>query len=209
MASSIVAGYESCGLHRKPYPNPSSRAALFWNPFSKLSLSNWQNDPICFSIKKMQTRYRTKRNSFAVYANSVPGAPLPSGPPPNSHSLSWIIGLVISLILPFFTNKWGPLWVIKNRIENAVQRVEDVVEAVEKVAEKVDEIAEDIADDLPQGKLKDLVEMIENVAEKTAKTADSLDNVIDKAQEAEERLEEIVAESLAKMPENSPKEKQN
>ncbi|CAA0827878.1 Unknown protein [Striga hermonthica] len=209
MASSIVAEYKSFGLHRKPYPNPSSRAARFWNPFSRSSLSNRQTDPMCFSIKKMQTHYKTKRNSFAVYANSVPGAPLPSTPPPNSHPLSWIIGVLISLMLPFFTNKWGPLWVVKNRIENAVQRVEDVVEAVEKVAGKIDEIAEDIADDLPQGKLKDLVEMVENVAEKTAKTADSLDNVIDKAQEAEDRLEEIVAESLAKMPKNSPKEKQN
>lgn len=54
------------------------------------------------------------------------------------------------------------------------------MEAVEKVAENVDKIAEDIADDLPQGKLRDLVESIENIAEKTAKTADCLDNVIDK-----------------------------
>ncbi|KAK6114815.1 hypothetical protein DH2020_007084 [Rehmannia glutinosa] len=148
------------------------------------------------------------RNSFGVYANSVPGDPLPSGPPSNSHPMSWILGLVVSFVLPFFTNKWGPLWVLKNRISNAVQTVEDIVEAVEKVAEEVDKIAEDIADDLPQGKLRNLVELVENMAEKTAKTADCLDNVIDKVQEAEDQVDDIV-ESLAKKPKNSPKESQN
>lgn len=122
--------------------------------------------------------------------------------------------MVVSFILPFFSSKWGPLWVIKSKkyyliihnflrsctilvngdmrnetdgdygdadkLENAVQTVEDIVEAVEKVAENVDKIAEDIADDLPQGKLRDLVEMVEHMAEKTAKTADCLDDVIDK-----------------------------
>ncbi|CAA0809931.1 Unknown protein [Striga hermonthica] len=154
----------------------------------------------------LQSHSKIKRDSFVVYANNVPGAPLPSGPPPNSHPKSWIIGLVLSLVLPFFTHKWGPLWVVKSRIDNAVQTVEDIVEAVEKVAEKVDEIAEDIAEDLPDGKLKDFVELIENVAEKTAKTADCIDNVIDKAQEAEDEVEEMISKSLVKKPKSSAKQ---
>ncbi|GFP89766.1 hypothetical protein PHJA_001120400 [Phtheirospermum japonicum] len=161
----------------KPYPRSQ---ALAWNPISRLSLSNFK-DQIDFLGNKtrVQSNINTKRNSFAVYANSVPGVPSPSGPP-SSHPMGWILGLVVSIVLPFFTNKWGPLWVLKNRIMDTVQSVENIVEAVEKVAEKVDEIAEDIGDDLPQGKLKDLVHLVENMAEKTAKTADCIDNVIDK-----------------------------
>ncbi|KAI3464479.1 hypothetical protein Pfo_021142 [Paulownia fortunei] len=206
MASSIIVGHKSStGLYLKPYPR--SRA-LSWNPISKLSVSKCK-DEIGFWGNKTRVQFdsKTKRNSFSVYANSVPGAPLPSGPPP-SNSMSWILGLVVSFLLPFFTNKWGPLWVIKNRIETAVETVEHIVEAVEKVAEEVDKIAEDIADDLPQGKLKNLVEFVEDMAEKTAKTADCLDNIIDKVQEAEDQVEDIV-ESVAKQAKKSPKEAQD
>ncbi|KAL0326224.1 UNVERIFIED_CONTAM: hypothetical protein Sradi_5191700 [Sesamum radiatum] len=195
MASPMIVGHKSTALIRtKPYPR--SQQVLCWNPISKLGMiSKCRDDGISFWGNKtgvMSNNYKTKRNClFVVYANSVPGAPLPSGPPP-SKSMSWILGLVVSFILPFFTNKWGPLWVIKNRIDTAVQTVENIVEAVEKVAGEVDKIAEDISDDLPQGKLKDLVDFVENVAEKTAKTADSLDNIIDKVQEAEDKVEDIV-----------------
>lgn len=55
-----------------------------------------------------------------------------------------------------------------------------MVEAVEEVAEKVDKFAEHIADDLPEGKLKNALERIEHVAERVAKDADQLDHAIDK-----------------------------
>lgn len=43
------------------------------------------------------------------------------------------------------------------------------MEVVEKVAEEVDKVAEDIADDLPDGKLKNVVDFVEEMAEKTAR----------------------------------------
>ncbi|KAG8378300.1 hypothetical protein BUALT_Bualt08G0123100 [Buddleja alternifolia] len=148
--------------------------------------------------------------NFVVYADhdSAAGGSLPSGSSSNSIK-GWILGMV-SLVLPFFTNKWGPLWVLKNRIENAVETVEEIVETVEKVAEEVDKIAENISDDLPEGKIKDLVELVENVAEKTAKSADSLDDLIDKVylanvQEAEDQMESFV-ESLDEEAKKSSKE---
>ncbi|KAK6114826.1 hypothetical protein DH2020_007095 [Rehmannia glutinosa] len=204
MASSIIVGHKSTSNFHMIKPYPRSQA-LYWSPISRLSFLNSTEKMGSFGNKmRLQSNNSHFRNSFGVYANSVPGDPLPSGPPSNSHK-SWILGLVVSFVLPFFTNKWGPLWVLKNRIENAVQTVEDIAEAVEKVAAEVDKIAEDMADDLPQGKLKNLVELVENVAEKTAKTADSLDNVIDKIQEAQDEVEDIV-ESLAKQAKNPPKE---
>ncbi|XP_011097836.1 uncharacterized protein LOC105176659 [Sesamum indicum] len=195
MASSIIFGHKSTALiPTKPYAR-TQQQVLCWNPISTLGMiSKCRVDENCSwgDKTRVMSDNKMKRNRlFVVYANSVPGAPLPSGPPP-SKSMSWILGFVVSFILPFFTNKWGPLWVIKNRIDTAVQTVENMVEAVEKVAGEVDKIAEDIADDLPQGKLKDLVDFVEDMAEKTAKTADSLDNIIDKVQEAEDQVEHIV-----------------
>lgn len=179
-SSSIIFAQNYAGSYTKP----STRfPSLAWNPISRLAVSKCKNDELSFWGSKTRLQYdsRDQRKSFLVCANTAPGVPPPaSGPPSSSHPMSWVIGLVVSFILPFFTNKWGPLWVIKNKLETTVQTVEDIVEAVEKVAERVDEIAEDIADDLPQGKLRDLVELVEHVAEKTHKTADSLDNVIDK-----------------------------
>ncbi|KAL6512055.1 hypothetical protein OROGR_021652 [Orobanche gracilis] len=240
-STSIIVGFNSssAGLCKKPYPTRSQAALSAWNLTSRLSLSKWNDGVICFSGNKtipVQSDNKNKRNSFAVYANSVPGAPSPFGPPmplpvpapgtviwyqtlmwrlpigvehtsrgyptPNRGChvsvWSWIIGLVVTFVLPFLTNKWGALWELKNKVLGAVQTVEDIVEAVERVAEKVDEIAEEIGDDVPQGKLKDLVELVGHVAEKTAKTADCLDNVIDKVQEAEVQVEDMIVESIAK-----------
>ncbi|KAH6759241.1 hypothetical protein C2S51_019476 [Perilla frutescens var. frutescens] len=193
-SSSIFIAQISAGSHTKQC---TRFPALAWNPISRFSVSKCKNDELSFWGSKTRLQYdrsrSDQRNSFVVCANTAPGVPPPaSGPPSSSHPMSWIIGFVVSFILPFFSSKWGPLWVIKNKLENAVQTVEDIVEAVEKVAERVDKIAEDIGDDLPQGKLRDLVEMVENVAEKTAKTADSLDNVIDKVQDAGDKMDDIV-----------------
>ncbi|KAL3845553.1 hypothetical protein ACJIZ3_002956 [Penstemon smallii] len=201
MANSIVVGHKLSAGHLHMM-KPCSRFS--WNPISQFKDEIWRSNKTLIVQQYCVTKI--KRKSFAVYASGgVPGAPLPSAPPPSSSIKSWIVGFVVSIILPFFTHKWGPLWILKNRIDIAVQRVEDIVEAVEKVAEEVDKIAENMADDLPEGKLKNLVEFVEDMAEKTAKTADSLDNIIDKVQEAEDQVENIV-ESIAKEAKNSPKQ---
>ncbi|KAL2538581.1 uncharacterized protein Fot_19972 [Forsythia ovata] len=197
MANSIV-GYISTGLHIRPC---SRIRVLTWNPISKLGISKKEDQSCFWSNSLGQSNNIIKRN-FVVYASSVPGAPLPSDPSSNSIR-SWILGMVVSIVLPFFTHKWGPLWVLKNRIENAVQTVENVVEVVEKMAEEVEKIAEDIVEDLPEGQLKNIAHFVEEIADKTAKNADSLGDLIDKVQEAEEKVECIV-ESINDEAKKSP-----
>ncbi|XP_042049566.1 uncharacterized protein LOC121795175 [Salvia splendens] len=191
-SSSIVVAHNSAVF------SGTRSQALSWNPISRLAVSKRKSDELSFWAAKKTVLRHTTRKSFVVSANTAPGVPPAAAPPPSSKPMSWILGLVVSFILPFFTNKWGPLWVIKNKLENAVQTVENIVEAVEKVADSVDKIAEDIADDLPEGsKLRDLVEKVESLAEKTAKTADSLDDVIDKVQEAGDHVDDIVCATKA------------
>ncbi|KAI3464600.1 hypothetical protein Pfo_021263 [Paulownia fortunei] len=134
--------------------------------------------------------YNTHRRNFS--ANSFqPGAPLPSQPP--SSSWSWVLGIVLTIILPFVGNKWGPLLKFKQEVDTTVETIEEIVEVVEKVAEAVDKVAEDISDVLPEGgKLKKVMDIVEDVAEKTAKDAHIVGDAIDKFQEVEEKVENIV-----------------
>ncbi|KAK4429583.1 hypothetical protein Salat_1258900 [Sesamum alatum] len=130
------------------------------------------------SYTRMQN-YNTHTRKFSVYSVQ-PGAPLPPQPP--SSSLSWILGIVLTIILPFVGNKWGPLLKFKTEFDTAIETIEEIVEVVEKVAEVVDKVAEDISDDLPDGgKLKKVVDVVEDVAEKTAQDARTVGDVIDKA----------------------------
>uniref|UniRef100_A0A2N9J0V0 Uncharacterized protein n=1 Tax=Fagus sylvatica TaxID=28930 RepID=A0A2N9J0V0_FAGSY len=113
----------------------------------------------------------TSRRDVAVYS-SAPGPSIPSNPSNPGQWKVWIVGVIASVILPFFGIKFGPLLKIKKEVDTMVQTAEDVVEAVEKVAEEVDKVAEEIKERLPAGgKLRVAVTYIENVAERTAKDA--------------------------------------
>ncbi|CAA2956802.1 Hypothetical predicted protein [Olea europaea subsp. europaea] len=114
----------------------------------------------------------------------------------NLFRRNWILGIILTIILPFGTNKWGPLSKLKNEVDTVVETIEQITEVVEKVAEVVDKVAEDIADDLPEGgRFRKAVVLIENVAEQTAKDAHLLEDIIHKVQGVEEDVESIV-ESL-------------
>jgi hypothetical protein len=116
----------------------------------------------------------------AVYS-SAPGPSIPSNPSNPGQWKVWIVGVIASVILPFFGIKFGPLLKIKKEVDTMVQTAEDVVEAVETVAEEVDKVAEEIKERLPAGgKLRVAVTYIENVAERTAKDAQMVDDIIDK-----------------------------
>ncbi|KAG6624519.1 uncharacterized protein LOC122298645 [Carya illinoinensis] len=118
-----------------------------------------------------------------------PGPLVPSNPSPGSWNV-WIAGILASIILPFLGFKWGPLMKLKSEVDTVVQIAEDVTETIERVAEKVEDVAEEVADHLPAGgKLKDAAMFIENLARETAKDAHLVDEVIDKVQEIEDKVE--------------------
>ncbi|VFQ86767.1 unnamed protein product [Cuscuta campestris] len=119
------------------------------------------------------------------------GIPLPpsaSSPDTYNPLKGWLIGILISAVIPFFRHKLGSFMQIKN----AISEVEEVVHGVEKVAEVVDKAAEEIGGKLPAGKLKDAVGVVERAAEKADKDAEALGEIIDKVEEVEETVEEGV-----------------
>lgn len=142
---------------------------------------------------RMQS-YITQTRKFSVNSSNgvQPSAPLPPDQPPSSY-LKWIIGLVVSIIVPSTSNTWVPLLQLKKDVDTAVETIEEIVEVVEKVAEIIDKVAEEISDDLREGgKLKIAVDIVEDVAEAAARDARTVGDAIDKFQEVEEKIENIV-----------------
>lgn len=117
------------------------------------------------------------KRKFVVCCNGS----LPS--PPSSNPFSgWVIGILLSVALPFFRFKWGSLLQLKNKVEDVIETVEDVVDGVEKVAEKIDEVAEHIGNTLPESQLKNVLKAVENFSEDTAEVAHAAGDFIDQIQ---------------------------
>ncbi|XP_071732360.1 uncharacterized protein [Rutidosis leptorrhynchoides] len=135
----------------------------------------------------------TRRN-FVIRSNITPppGVPIPSGSPSGSMR-NWIVGIVLTLVLPFFTHKWGPLLTLKNKVDTAVNSVEYIIETIEEVATKVDHVIDDITDDLPaNSQLRKTMEAVDRVVEGVAKSAHIADDIIDKVEAVEDKLEAII-----------------
>lgn len=123
--------------------------------------------------------------------NPPPEAPLPSGSPSGS-TRNWIVGIVLTFILPFFTHKWGPWLLLKSKFDQKIETTEHVVKAIENVAERVDKVIDSITDDLPDSNLKKALEHLDEIAEGVAKSAHAADDIIIKVEEAEDKIESLI-----------------
>ncbi|KAG5063944.1 hypothetical protein AAZX31_02G196100 [Glycine max] len=148
----------------------------------------------CFSLPEQNLGLRfqkdaTKKMSMVVYA-SIPPGNLPSADSFPGSWKAWMIGTVVAALLSFTTNKWGPLLLLKEKIETTIEQAERVADIVEEVAERVDKIAEGAAKNLPEGKLQDVAEFVENVAENVDKLAEEAGDLLEKV---EDKQEEVVS----------------
>ncbi|KAH0681396.1 hypothetical protein KY285_022404 [Solanum tuberosum] len=117
--------------------------------------------------------------------------------PPSSNPLTgWVIGILLSIALPFFRFKWGSLLQIKNKVEDVIETIEEVVDGVEMMAEKIDEVAEHIGSVLPESQLKNVLKAVEDFSEDTAEVAHAAGDFIDQVQEVGLKAEEISEKKL-------------
>ncbi|KAF6170286.1 hypothetical protein GIB67_042976 [Kingdonia uniflora] len=150
--------------------------------------------PCLINIKRAGGRARqTIKMDMNAVNNVIPGgAPLPSGSPFPGWS-NWMLLTLIPMILPFFKSKWGPLLLLKQRADTILQEVEDMAELVEDAARKVDRIADDVTEKLPEGsKLKKVISMVDHVVEDTIKVADLAEEIIDRVQDVEQKVETLI-----------------
>ncbi|PQQ16622.1 uncharacterized protein Pyn_16713 [Prunus yedoensis var. nudiflora] len=124
---------------------------------------------------------------------SPPETQGPADKSPLSTWQNWIVGLLLSIIIPSLRHKWGPLLALKSKVDMAVDTVESVTEVVEELAEEVEKVAEQIEDKLPEdAKLKQAMDSIEHLAEDAVKKAEQAKDVIHKVEEVEEEIEKAL-----------------
>ncbi|KAH0758898.1 hypothetical protein KY290_022391 [Solanum tuberosum] len=114
---------------------------------------------------------------------------LPTG---ENSWVNWAVGLGVTV--PTITAR---LLKVTKQVSLAAETVEKVAEAVEKVADDVDKAAEEFAAKLPEGgKLRGIVESIEHLAEETEKDAQVVQDLMDKVEEVDEKLEAFISNQL-------------
>ncbi|XP_071711832.1 uncharacterized protein [Rutidosis leptorrhynchoides] len=157
------------------------------NPFSNIPMHP-------FSIT------RGRWNLMIVYADQKQDAvpPPPASHPPSSTWKNWIIGFLMTFIVPFFTTKGGPIKAFLIKVDNILDSAEQISEVVEVVADKVDKVAEKLSDDMEEGsKIKKTLDFIEQVAEKLEKDAHTAGDFIDKVQEMQDKIEDLMEPVLS------------
>ncbi|KAI3736566.1 hypothetical protein L2E82_26423 [Cichorium intybus] len=207
----------SSAISRCSGANPTSSSkpidqSFFFNPltktpFLKSNKSAWNlHGRSCRSLQYLSMSMNLQRPTLLRQSNinPPPEAPLPSGSPSGSLR-NWIVGLVLTFILPFFTHKWGSWLLLKNQVDQKIEATEHVVKAVESVADKLDKVIDGITDDLPDGsKLKKALEFVDEIAEGVAKTAHVADDFINKqVEETEDKLESLIHRENSKVEEIS------
>uniref|UniRef100_A0A7N1A8W4 Uncharacterized protein n=1 Tax=Kalanchoe fedtschenkoi TaxID=63787 RepID=A0A7N1A8W4_KALFE len=113
------------------------------------------------------------------------------------HWKKWAVGISLWIILPSYRHKLGPVGIIQNKVDEVIETAETATEVVEDVAEGVKYLAEEMEKRLPpkdkHGKAKQALDLVEKLAEETIKTTDLAQEFIDKEEQAEEALEDILA----------------
>ncbi|XP_019190473.1 PREDICTED: uncharacterized protein LOC109184864 [Ipomoea nil] len=167
--------------------NPRSYRGLN-SSFCSLGISVNLRLPLLISTRRNVQLNQTKSKS------DQPDVSPPTGSSSNPLK-GWIVGILLSICLPTFHNKWAPLMQLKNNVDNIVETVEEIADGVEKAAKLVDRVSEVIVDDLPPGELRNAVKSVQNMAEKIDKNAEALGNMIDKVQQIEDMIEERIETS--------------
>ncbi|ONH90642.1 hypothetical protein PRUPE_8G066300 [Prunus persica] len=121
------------------------------------------------------------------------------------HWLKWMLGSILSLMLPFWAQNWGKLKRIEGKAEIVMEEIEDVAEVVEKVANVAEKVSADVADELPDNsKLKETVLLVERASKVAAQDAQLTQDLIHKVETLKqdlgdlETLAEPVLEKIAK-----------
>ncbi|MCL7044678.1 hypothetical protein MKW94_010830 [Papaver nudicaule] len=105
----------------------------------------------------------------------------------------WILGAMLTLILPFWKAKWQKLLQLEAEVEMAVEVVEHVAETVEKVAVVTEKLSMEMANKIPgDGKLKKAVLMVERVSEEAEKDARLAEDILHKVDDLKQDVEKLI-----------------
>ncbi|KAL3843777.1 hypothetical protein ACJIZ3_001180 [Penstemon smallii] len=104
----------------------------------------------------------------------------------------WLLGSVLSLLLPFWKSNRDNLLILEGKAEMVVKDVKEVAEVIEKVATTTDEVLKEVENQLPDNcKLKEAAQVMEHISTVAAQDARLLENIIHKVGEVKQDLEEL------------------
>uniref|UniRef100_A0A5B7BDU0 Uncharacterized protein n=1 Tax=Davidia involucrata TaxID=16924 RepID=A0A5B7BDU0_DAVIN len=154
-------------------------------------LPNLESHPFKVTCK-FTARFKVISMAKGPSDNFQSEAPVPAKPPSPAWK-KWMVGLMLSIILPSFRHKWGPFLVLKSKLDTAIETVESVTEVVEELAEEVEKLAEGVENKLPEDtKLKETMQSVEKLAKEAVKEADLAQELIHKVQDAEKEAEKAL-----------------
>ncbi|KAI3978607.1 hypothetical protein MKX01_015782 [Papaver californicum] len=105
----------------------------------------------------------------------------------------WILGAMLTLILPFWKAKWQKLLRLEAEVNMALEVVEHVAETVEKVAVVTEKLSMEMADKLPgDGKLKKAVLLVERVSQESEKDARLTQDILHKLDDLKQDVEKLI-----------------
>ncbi|KAL3340145.1 hypothetical protein AABB24_028658 [Solanum stoloniferum] len=187
--------------------NPCSSRSLtqIFNPLAISKINNNGDRVLTTTSHRSSVLRKTNKNArdLVVHATAETGdllsSVVPFLPTGENSWVSWAVGL--SVTVPLITAR---LLTVTKQVSLAAETVEKVAEAVEKVADDVDRAAEEFAAKLPEcGKLRGIVESIEHLAEETEKDAQVVQDLMDKVEEVDEKLEAFISNQLIVKVQNS------
>ncbi|KAK6156779.1 hypothetical protein DH2020_011027 [Rehmannia glutinosa] len=109
-----------------------------------------------------------------------------------SNWVKWLLGSIISFMLPLWTNKWHNLLTLEGKAVKVVEEVEVVAEVVEKVATTTDKALAEVVNQLPDNsKLKEAAQIMEHVSSVAAQDAQLIENIFHKAGDVKQDVEEL------------------
>ncbi|KAI3508817.1 hypothetical protein L1887_23834 [Cichorium endivia] len=203
-----ATSFLTCGLSSFPkvscqrFDPLSSTSTTSVNTGSRLSPERSVVAGGCFSLanrKYLSSGHRTSqhgnrsRMEFVVYNGDQVADLLPFGLHLPENWPAWLPGVVLAVVVPFFTNKWGPFAKFKEELDKVEEAVDNVADRMEEMAEKVEDFVGDIADDLPEGsQLRQSLEKVEKVADTIGDNARMVSDIVDKMDEMEAKLENIL-----------------
>nr|GMD54925.1 uncharacterized protein LOC109172458 [Ipomoea batatas] len=169
------SSHNSLNIHSHKLHPSSSR------PYCFLPVLGKPNKITHHSLHFFRSNNLKQHGVFIVKAASDPS----SVPQPPSKSpfpgWQWLMGILLSVVIPILRSKGGPLALLKNNLDKALETVEEVVEVVEEIALEVDKVAEEIEKKLPgDSKLKKSLDSIEHLAEQAVSYAKQAEGVINK-----------------------------
>ncbi|XP_027106204.1 uncharacterized protein [Coffea arabica] len=115
----------------------------------------------------------------------------------------WLLGSLMTLLLPFWKQEWESLRGLEGKVEKVVGEVEVVAEVVENVATVTEKVSAEVAEKLPDNnKIKEAVLAVEHLSSVAAQEAklieDFIHNVGDMKQDLKE-MEKIAEPAIEKV----------